>query len=240
MADLFLFYFLLLTHQIAAAILGRSKVIFMGLTDHLINFADPSLFQICYMDTDSLIPTLARDTVDACIRPERFEEYKKHRGEIFEDPDSELHQGGKFKCEGEFLRAFFPGTKMYYLDNEINELSDGDYTPVKDIAGSVYRAKGISHHGQSNLSVNHFKADVDSSHVHTNTWKLRGFGNMTVGMAPVSRKLGKPINLKRVFVGVSSSSSGACPLMRVLCLIFIILLYLTVQRSAERPSGSEQ
>ena len=183
--------------QISAGILGTSKCIFFTKINFLTDIMDPALFQICYLDTDSIYMTIARDSLEECVKPGRMEEFEAKRHVIFENSDSDRHQGGLLKIEGEYRRAYFPGLKNYYLDNEIEEILS---QPVKSIPSATYRAKGISHLGQRNLAVEHFKVSVDSDNVSTNVWRLRPQPNMTLGMTPVSRKLNKPLNLKRIFV----------------------------------------
>jgi len=106
-----------------------------------------------------------------------------------------------FKLEGKFERGFFPGLKNYYLDSEISGDDSGDQrTKIKDIKGALYRAKGISQSCQNSLCVDNFKVSVDNSGLFTHRWQLKSFPNLTVGIAPATRKLNKPLNLKRTFV----------------------------------------
>jgi len=142
--------------------------------------------------------TIARDTLRECVKPGRSKEYDEKYSTVFENPDGETHQGGLLKIEGVYRRGYFPGLKNYFLDSELG--CEGDSSePIKHLSSAVFRAKGISQMAQKNLAVEHFKVSVDSNHVHTNTWKLRPQPNMTIGVSPVSRKLNKPLNLKRIF-----------------------------------------
>jgi hypothetical protein len=184
--------------QVSGGILGASKVIFFRGIAFLLDVMCPKKFEICYLDTDSLIVTISEDNVEKCVRPEKWQYYLQNKFKVFEDPNGLRHQGGLFKLEGEFKKGYFRSIKNYYLDDE--EAETAEDAPVGQIASATFRAKGISQSGQNMLFVRHFKADVDNKDVHTNTWKLRPFANMTMGITPVSRKLNKPLNLKRSFV----------------------------------------
>jgi hypothetical protein len=144
--------------------------------------------------------TTSKATLKDCVKPGRLKDYHDKYYDIFENPESTTHQSGLFKLEGQFERGYFPGLKNYYLDSEISSSEQDNLRPVKTIDGAVYRAKGISQSCQNNLCVDNFKVSVDNSKLYTHRWQLKSFPNLTVGVTPTSRKLNKPLNLKRTFV----------------------------------------
>jgi hypothetical protein len=131
-----------------------------------------------------------------------LQEYRRDYFELFENSDSEVHQSGLFKLEGQFERGYFPGLKNYYLDSEIgnDDEDNNNNRKISTIKGALYRAKGISQSCQNNLSVDNFKVSVDNSKLYTHRWQLKCFPNLTVGISPSARKLNKPLNLKRTFI----------------------------------------
>lgn len=159
---------------------------------------------------DSIIVTISEDSLEACVTIGKEKYFEAIRENIFENPSSDRHQSGLFKLEGTFNKGYFPSLKTYYLDDELDELDASDITTdktVNQIQSAVYRAKGVARHGQNKMSKKHFDISNDNTNVYVNIWKLKPFSNMTVGIAPVSRKLNKPLNLKRNFL----VSNSECP-----------------------------
>ena len=152
-------------------------------------------FSCIYIQQDSLIVTTSKPTLEECVKSEHLDDFRTNYHNIFENPNSPLHQSGLFKLEGKFERGFFPGLKNYYLDSEIPSDNADRCKKIQDIKSALYRAKGISQSCQNSLCVDNFKVTVDNSGLFTHRWQLKSFPNLTVGIAPTARKFNKPLNL---------------------------------------------
>lgn len=79
-----------------------SRKVFLELVRSILRFADPSMVELMYVDTDSLVVCTNKRLFRDNVRPELLSEYDERSSEIFEDPRSERSQAGKFKVEGEY------------------------------------------------------------------------------------------------------------------------------------------
>lgn len=83
-------------------ILSTSRRIFLEKVWNILRLADPSMVELMYIDTDSLVLCTHLPLFRDNVRPEMLDEFDACRSELFEVPGAERSQSGKFKVEGEY------------------------------------------------------------------------------------------------------------------------------------------
>lgn len=123
------------------------------------------------------------------IRPE----WRHRRDEIvnflFEDPESEKEQSGKFKLEGIWRHGLFRSAKAYYLDSKTGDTME-----------TVARMRSIARKHQSKLSVLHFGQNPLTNTAIVRGAEMRPTAALEVVMQRQGKKLSHALNLKRKMI----------------------------------------
>lgn len=83
-------------------ILSTSRRVFLEKVWQILRLGDPSMVELMYIDTDSLVICTHLPQFRDNVRPEMLEEYDACQAEIFEVPGANHSQAGKFQVEGEY------------------------------------------------------------------------------------------------------------------------------------------
>lgn len=94
--------------QLAAGILGHSRVIFYGHLYWMAQMLDPRCAELCYCDTDSQLWGISDEDLEKCVEEGKLETFRKERNDFFEEKDSPNSQHGKNKASTVCLPACLP------------------------------------------------------------------------------------------------------------------------------------
>ena len=220
----------------AVAILSNSKRLFLGHINVLLRCLDPSMAEICYVDTDSCIFSTTLPDLERCLLPWKKDEFA--RADLLADEDAVLSCHGKLKLEGLYRAGKFKTLKIYRLfqegytpSSDFIEFSgnpDGELSaesvvaastattttttilPVEPVAAYT-RCKGVNRWLATRLPDSVFGAsDSGKTVVHRTALRPLRTGEMII--AHEARALAVPFNLKR---WVCADGYHTFPLSRV-------------------------
>lgn len=163
----------------AVSILSNSKTLFLGHIQLLLECLDPSLAELCYVDTDSCIFSFTFPTLEECLKPEKQNLFFAKN--IIADEKSKQSFHGKLKCEGIYNGGHFRTIKIYRLYTE------------KDL---YTRCKGVNRTQADKLP----NITFDNQDLLINTIERRALRPTPAGEMCIiheSRSLACPFNLKR-------------------------------------------
>ena len=107
--------------QFAAYVINAAKSVILRQLHLLLNNCSPFRLALCYMDTDSIIVTTSRPSLDECVMPEKRAVWRESvRMSIMEKSDSLHPQVGCQKLEGMFGSLNIRSIKSYRLEDEFD------------------------------------------------------------------------------------------------------------------------
>jgi hypothetical protein len=164
---------------------------------------DPRLAELCYVDTDSCIWSLSKESLENCLRPDRLTQWHEGGGVMADEAgDKSCH--GKLKHEGTFEGGLFKSVKIYRLFNGSPDDDDDDDGVAPDRGFrqnwtvAYTRCKSVHRSTAEKLSDRVFdplEAPSDFG-IHRVVLRPTRAGEMAVKAE--SRSLPVPFNLKRL------------------------------------------
>jgi hypothetical protein len=180
----------------AVAVLSNSKRLFLSHLDVMFRCLDPRQAELCYVDTDSCIWSLAHPRLDLCLRPDRRAEWE--RAAIVADEEGPKSCHGLMKLEGTYSSGLFKNIKMYRLFESPPADNSQEGEEAAAPGGDVYtRCKGVGRNTAARLNNDYFFQAVrpPKAVVHRSTLRPTRAGE--IHLVREAKSLAVPFNLKR-------------------------------------------
>ena len=190
---------------VAGAILSSSKVVFFDKILTLLRVTDPTRFQLCYFDTDSIMFAMSERNLEDVLKPEHRHRAGEIVGGLMEDKRSEREQSLKLKSEGKFNYAQWRAPKSYVLraytrnGRLASSRGAGTGAPGIELQQQHLRLKGIPRKATGDIAADEdaLGQDPDRGRNWANFLSMRATGAMEVMMVRESRTTSHCVNLKR-------------------------------------------
>lgn len=178
----------------AVAVLSNSKRLFLGHLELMFRCLDPRLAELCYVDTDSCVWSLSRESLELCLRHDRRDKWNE--AAILADEMAAQSCHGKMKLEGTYQSGIFRTVKMYRLFLAAPQESESANGAVAG-PDPYTRCKGVHRKTARNLNDSVFFQTQDPCRVVVHRSALRPSRAGEIHLTRESKSLAVPFNLKR-------------------------------------------